>query len=120
MTECKLYGSGGHVMAHLTTEQSKKADLGIGKLFLAPVGKLVPDSITGYYCNGCKTKFDGSPTIRPEEDGEGPENVSENLLLVERGQYVCNKCDSIIGQYRVFAKNNEDADAGRAVPSSGA
>jgi len=26
------------------------------------------------------------------------------LILIERGQYVCQKCNSIIGEYRVFKK----------------
>lgn len=119
MTEFKLYGSGGHITALLTAEQAKKADLGIGKLFLAPVGKLESGSMTGYYCNACKTEFGGPPSTHPEDGTDGPERVSENLLLVERGQYVCDRCSSTIGQYRVFAKNDEGADAGQAMPSTG-
>ncbi len=30
----KLKGSGGHIIAEITDEQSKKADLGVGELFL--------------------------------------------------------------------------------------
>ncbi len=113
MAEFRLFGSGGSVVADLTEEQAKKADLGVGKMFLAPVGKIEPSSMSGYSCNGCKSEFDGSPTARPEES-DGPEQVSENLMLVERGQYVCNRCDAIIGEYRVFAKSDGDADAGLA------
>ena len=36
----KLKGSGGHIIAEITDEQSKKADLGVGELFLAPVGRI--------------------------------------------------------------------------------
>ncbi len=36
MVELKLQGSGGYIIADLTEEQAKKADLGVGKLFLAP------------------------------------------------------------------------------------
>ena len=40
MPELKLKGSGGAVTAEVTDEQAKKADLGVGELFLAPVGRL--------------------------------------------------------------------------------
>jgi len=40
MTQQKLQGSGGYIMADITDEQAKVADLGVGKLFLAPIGKL--------------------------------------------------------------------------------
>jgi hypothetical protein len=40
MAEFKVEGSGGYIIAELTEEQAKKADLGVGKLFLAPIGKL--------------------------------------------------------------------------------
>jgi len=36
----ELHGSGGHIFADVTDEQAKKADLGVGKCFLAPIGKL--------------------------------------------------------------------------------
>ena len=40
MAEFKVEGSGGYIIAELTEVQAKKADLGVGKLFLAPIGKL--------------------------------------------------------------------------------
>jgi len=36
MAEFKVEGSGGYIIAELTEDQAKKADLGVGKLFLAP------------------------------------------------------------------------------------
>jgi len=36
------------------------------------------------------------------------------LVLVERGQYTCQKCNSIIGEYRVFKKQDEASDVGNA------
>ena len=33
MGEFKVEGSGGYVIAELTEEQARKADLGVGKLF---------------------------------------------------------------------------------------
>ena len=49
MAEIKLQGSGGYVIAELTDEQAKKADLGVGKLFLAPVGKLEAEKMFKHY-----------------------------------------------------------------------
>lgn len=105
MTEFKLFGSGGYVIAELTKEQADKADLGVGKLLLAPIGKLETDKMLKHYCNSCKTEFNNSPKIRIEEKKN--EKVAENLTLVERGQYICEKCSETIGEYRVFKNNNE-------------
>ena len=116
MAELRLFGSGGSIVADLTEEQAKAADLGVGKLFLAPIGKVEPSKMSGHACNGCKKEFDGPPKISPEIGGKGPEQVSENLLLVERGQYLCGGCGSVIGEYRVFEEKG--GDAGLAVPSA--
>ena len=40
MVILELHGSGGRVIADVTDEQAKKADLGVGKSFLALIGKL--------------------------------------------------------------------------------
>ena len=115
MAQFTLFGSGGSVVADLTEEQAKSADLGVGKMFLAPVGKIEGSKISRHSCNTCKAEFDGPPAIKPEEGGgQAPEQVSENLMLVERGQYTCTKCSAPIGEYRVFSKNDEGADAGPA------
>ncbi len=90
-------------MAELTEEQAKKADLGVGKLFLAPIGKLESEKMSMHYCNACKTEFKGPPVIRLEESPN--EKVADDLILVERGQYTCEKCSGTIGEYRVFKKN---------------
>ena len=89
-------------MADITEEQAKKADLGVGKCFLAPVGKLEEKNMQKYFCKNCDTEFDGSPKIQIEERPN--EAVADGLILIERGQYVCQKCSSIIGEYRVFEK----------------
>ena len=121
MAEYRLFGSGGSVVADLTEGQARAADLGVGKLFLAPIGKIDSSSMSKHACNECKTEFDGPPIIRPEDgDGSGgsvPEAVSENLFLIERGQYVCTGCNAVIGEYRVFEKRDAGADAGLARPS---
>ena len=112
-----MHGSGGSVVANITEEQAKASDLGVGKRFLAPIGKLEQSSISKYSCNNCKTKFDKPPSVKPEEDSSGPEQVSENLMLIERGQYVCDQCNGTIGEYRVFEKTDNSKDTGLATPS---
>ncbi len=114
MAEFKLHSSGGYVIAELTEEQAKKADLGVGKLFLASVGKLEKEKMLKHYCNNCETEFDNPPKIQLEESTN--EEVADNLILVERGQYTCEKCNSIIGEYRVFKKNDESSEVGNAKP----
>ncbi|HSA77020.1 MAG TPA: hypothetical protein VLE02_05705 [Nitrosarchaeum sp.] len=115
MAEHKLQGSGGYIIAELTDEQAKKADLGVGKLFLAPIGKLEEQKMSKHYCKNCEKEFDSSPKIHLEESTS--EQVSDNLILVERGQYTCQQCGNIIGEYRVFQKKDESSDAGNARPS---
>jgi len=113
----ELHGSGGRITADITDEQAKLSDLGVGKNFLAPIGKLEEQKMQKYFCKKCEAEFDGSPKIQIEEspaefDGspkiqieESPnEPVADDLILIERGQYTCHKCDSIIGEYRVFQK----------------
>jgi sporulation protein YlmC with PRC-barrel domain len=109
----KLRGSGGYVIAKLTDEQQTKGNLGGPDLFLAPIGRLDPSLITKYSCNTCEKEFDGSPKI----DYENPnEEVAENLTLIERGQYKCQTCDSIIAEYREFKKGDEQNEVGDAKP----
>ena len=116
MTEFKLQSSGGYVIAELTEEQAKKADLGVGKLFLAPIGKLEAEKMLKHYCNVCEKEFESPPKIQMEENPN--EEVADNLTLLERGQYTCEKCNSIIGEYRVFKKNDESVNVGKANPSN--
>ena len=115
MAEFKLQGSGGYIIADLTEEQAKKADLGVEKLFLAPVGKLEEQKMSKHYCKNCEAEFSNPPKIRLEENTN--EQVADNLILVERGQYTCQQCSSIIGEYRVFKKQDESIDIGNARPS---
>ena len=114
MTEQTLHGSGGYIVADLTEEQTKKADLGVGKMFLAPVGKLEQEKMLKHYCKNCDAEFANPPKIRVEESNN--EEIADNLNLVERGQYTCEKCDSIIGEYRIFQKQDESKDVGKAKP----
>ena len=105
----KLRGSGGFVMALVTDEQQGKGNLGCQDLFLAPVGRLNTETIKKYSCNTCEKEYEGAPKIEYENPNE---QVSENLFLVERGQYLCTACDSLIAEYREFKKSDELGDAG--------
>ncbi len=114
MVQLTVHGSGGHILAELTDEQAKKADLGVGKLFLAPIGKLEEEKMLKHYCKNCQLEFNESPKIQLEESTS--EEVADNLILIERGQYTCKKCDSVIGEYRVFQKKDESSGVGNAKP----
>ena len=98
----QLHGSGGWIIADITDEQANNADLGVGKLFIAKVEKLETTKMVKHYCKICDAEFDGPTKIKIEETTN--EAVSDELVLVERGQYTCHKCDSIISEYRMFAK----------------
>ena len=111
----KLRGSGGYIMASVTDEQQRKGNLGGPDLFLAPVGRIDVDKVSKYFCNTCEKDFEGSPKI----DYETPnELVAENLMLVEKGQYICTNCGSVLAEFRNFSKPNESADVGLAKPQS--
>ena len=49
MVVLELHGSGGRVTADITDEQATKADLGVGKCFLAPIGKLESKTCTNIF-----------------------------------------------------------------------
>jgi sporulation protein YlmC with PRC-barrel domain len=109
----KLRGSGGYIRALITDQQQSKGNLGGPDLFLAPIGRLDVESIKKYSCNTCDKEYDGSPKIEFENPNE---EVAENLILAERGQYQCTVCDSLIAEYRVFSKSDELAEVGNAKP----
>ena len=109
----KLRGSGGFVMAMITDEQQMKGNLGGPDLFLAPMGRLASDKISKYYCNTCEKEYEGSPKI----DFETPnEIVADNLILLEKGQYICTTCGSVLAEYRNFSKQDEAESIGMAKP----
>lgn len=109
----KLRGSGGYVMAQVTDEQQRKGNLGGPDLFLAPIGRLDQEKISKYYCNTCEKDYEGGPKIEYETPNE---EVAQNLILLERGQYVCTTCGSTIAEYREFQKQDEQASVGLAKP----
>ena len=112
----KLRGSGGYVMAKVTDEQQSKGNLGGPDLFLAPIGRLNSEQISKYSCNSCEREFDGSPNIEFENPNE---EVADNLILVERGTYICNECSGTIAEYREFKKSDEQLEVGLANPIEG-
>jgi len=109
----KLRGSGGYVMARVTDDQQVKGNLGGPDLFLAPIGRLDEDKISKHFCNTCEKEFEGPPKIEFENPNE---EVAENLILAEKGQYVCNSCNSAIAEYREFKKQDEAVEIGNARP----
>lgn len=107
----KLRGSGGYVMASVNDDQQRKGNLGGPDLFLAPIGRLDTDKISKYYCNTCEKEYEGSPKVEYESPNE---IVAENLVLLEKGQYLCTTCGSVLAEYRNFSKPDEKADVGPA------
>ena len=100
-------------MATVTDEQQMKGNLGGPDLFLAPIGRLDVDKITKHFCNTCEKEFEGPPKIEFENPNE---EVAENLVLAERGQYICKACNATIAEYREFKKPNEQKEIGSAKP----
>ena len=109
----KLRGSGGYILALVTDEQQGKGNLGGPDLFLAPIGRLDAEKIKKYSCNTCDKEYDGGPKIEYENPNE---EVAENLILAERGQYLCTICGSTIAEYREFQKADQLSDIGNARP----
>ena len=100
-------------MATVTDEQQMKGNLGGPDLFLAPIGRLDENKITKHFCNTCEKEFEGPPKIEFENPNE---EVAENLVLAERGQYICKACNASIAEYREFKKPNEENEVGSAKP----
>ena len=109
----KLRGSGGYVMASVNDDQQRKGNLGGPDLFLAPIGRLESSKISKYFCNTCEKDYEGSPKIEYENPNE---EVADNLILMEKGQYVCTTCGSTLAEYREFRKPDELGEAGLAKP----
>ena len=101
MPQTKLKGSGGSITADITEEQAKKADLGVGELFLTPIGRIDEQKISNYFCKNCDAEFDKAPKLQVENPNE---ELSPSMTLKEIGQYICHQCNSKIGEYREFLK----------------
>ena len=107
----KLRGSGGYILAKVTEEQQQKGNLGGPDLFLAPIGRINKKNISKYYCNICEKNYEGCPNI---EFSNPNERVADNLSLVEKGQYICIKCKSVLAEYREFQKQDDKKEIGNA------
>jgi len=103
MTQEKLKCSGGYAIIDITEEEKKKANLGVGVLFLAKLDKVAESRFIKHYCNVCEKEFDGAPSYQFENPNE---EVAEGMILKERGQYICKKCQGILGEYREFEKSS--------------
>ena len=105
MTATELQGSGGWINADITDEQVEKSKLvpNMDKHFLASLEKLDTAKMLKHFCKACNSEFDGPTQIQIEEKPN--EEVANGLILIERGQYTCQKCSSIIGEYRVFSQS---------------
>jgi sporulation protein YlmC with PRC-barrel domain len=104
--EKKLRGSGGYAIAKVSDDEQKKANLGGPELFLAGVGKLDNDRFKKYYCNKCEKEYQGAPNLEFENPNE---DLGENIILKEKGEYKCKNCDYIIAQYRKFDESKDNA-----------
>jgi sporulation protein YlmC with PRC-barrel domain len=112
--EKKLRGSGGYVLAKITEEEQKRGNLGGPELFLAGVGRLDEKRLSKHYCNKCEKQFDGPPSIvydNPNED------LGEGVILEEKGEYKCNKCNNTIAQYRKFRSPQNEKSVQNDLPS---
>ena len=102
-------------MASVNDDQQRRGNLGGPDLFLAPIGRLDQEKITKYYCNTCEKEYEGSPRIEYESPNE---EVAENLVLLEKGQYLCTTCGSVLAEYRNFSKPDEKSGVGLARPEA--
>ena len=99
--EKKLLGSGGYAFAKLTDEEQNKSNLGVSEIFLSQVGRLNEDRFLRYYCNKCQKEYQGSPKIEYKTPNE---ELGEDVILIERGEYKCNTCNNTLAQYCKFNK----------------
>ena len=116
--EKKLRGSGGYAIAKVSDDEQKIANLGGPELFLAGIGKLDKDRFKKYYCNKCEKEYQGAPNLEFENPNE---DLGENIILKEKGEYKCKNCDYIIAQYRKFdeSKDNTNLESKKEVQEGG-
>jgi hypothetical protein len=101
LEEKKLLGSGGYAFAKLTEKEEIKAGLGVPQIFLGNIGRLDEDRFSRYFCNKCQKEYTGSPVIYYENPDE---ELGEDVILIEKGEYKCKACNNTIAQYRKFNK----------------
>ena len=101
LEEKKLLGSGGYAFAKLTEQEETKASLGVPQIFLGNIGRVSEDRFSRYFCNKCQKEHSGSPLISYENMNE---ELGEDVILFEKGEYKCRTCNNIIALYRKFNK----------------
>jgi len=101
LEEKKLLGSGGYAFAKLTEQEETKASLGVPQIFLGNIGRVSEDRFSRYFCNKCQKEYSGSPLISYENMNE---ELGEDVILFEKGEYKCRTCNNIIALYRKFNK----------------
>jgi hypothetical protein len=101
LEEKKLLGSGGYAFAKLTEQEEIRASLGVPQIFLGNVGRVSEDRFSRYFCNKCQKEYSGSPVISYENMNE---ELGEDIILFEKGEYKCRTCNNIIALYRKFNK----------------
>ena len=101
LVEKKLLGSGGYAFAKLTKQEEIKGTLGVPQIFIGNIGRLNEDRFIKYYCSKCAKEYPGSPVISYENPNE---ELGEDVVLIEKGEYKCRKCNNIIAVYRRFNK----------------
>ena len=101
LEEKKLLGSGGYAFAKLTEHEEIKASLGVPQLFLGNVGGLNEDRFSMYLCNKYGKEYQGSPVISYDNPNE---ELGEDIILIEKGEYRCRTCNNLIALYRKFNK----------------
>jgi len=104
LEEKKVLGSGGYAFVNLTEDEELKFNLGVPHLFLGNIGRLDKKRFLRYYCNKCGKEYLGSPLISYENPNE---EITEDVILLEKGEYKCMVCNNIISQYRKFNKSIE-------------
>ena len=107
--EKKLRGSGGYAIAKVSDDEQKIANLGGPELFLAGIGKLDKERFKKYYCNKCEKEYQGAPNLEFENPNE---DLGENIILKEKGEYKCKTCNYTIAQYRKFDESKKEVEEG--------
>jgi DNA-directed RNA polymerase subunit RPC12/RpoP len=101
LEEKKVLGSGGYAFVNLTEDEELKFNLGVPHLFLGNIGRLDKKRFLRYYCKKCGKEYLGSPLLSYENPNE---EITEDVILLEKGEYKCMVCNNIISQYLKFNK----------------
>ena len=101
LEEKKVLGSGGYAFVNLTEDEELKFNIGVPHLFLGNIGRIGKKRFSRYYCNKCEKEYPGAPLLTYENPNE---EITEDVILLEKGEYKCIICNHIISQYLKFNK----------------